>query len=383
VQYDGNGGHRYWCGWKTIKHGQKPCSSCDGKQLDKAIEREVLKALRTPPLALLREALQESRRKEERRKDWIQAERERYKYETEMAQDRMDRSSGEYPRVYAHAQQKFEEVLKAKEEFERKIAAEQANSKTIPAEEELEELSALASDVPNLWHHPLVAPEEKKQILRFLLEKIYLTVTKDCLDVTICWKSGHKTPLKVWRQTGRHNLVQELHAQGFTVEEIHDRLKDGQTSTGQSWKVNKLALYHILKRLGLKPNRNPVWCESLRREAANLNEQGRSMKWIAVHFNSRGVKSLAGKPWTKKLIFSFLSKVPRKSYSLQKLHREVIAEARSRGLKSAEMAREFNQRGVPRRDDRPWTAKAINERWFEVKNSGAKGAEASTGGSTG
>jgi len=194
---------------------------------------------------------------------------------------------------------------------------------------------------------------------------------KDCLDATICWKSGHETPVRVWRQTGRHYLVRELNAQGLTVEEIHARLKSGQTPTGQSWKVNKLALYHILKRLGLKPNRSPVWYESLRQEAAKLNEQGRSMKWIAAHFNNRGLRSLSGKPWTKKLIFSFLSKVPRKPYSLQKLHREVIAEARSRGLGYAKMATEFNERGVPRRDDRPWTAKAISERWYEVKNFGA------------
>src|SRR5262249_52950705 len=155
VQYDGNGGHRYWCGWKTIKHGQKPCSSCDGTQLDKAIEREVLKVLRTPPLELLREALRESRRNEERRKDWSQAERERHKHAVEVAMERLDRSRGDYPRVYAHAQQKLEEILKAREEFETKVAVEQAKIKTIPEEKEVEELFALAAHVPNLWQHAL------------------------------------------------------------------------------------------------------------------------------------------------------------------------------------------------------------------------------------
>jgi hypothetical protein len=234
---------------------------------------------------------------------------------------------------------------------------------------ELEELCALAADVPKIWHHPLVTYQERKEILRCLILKIDLAITQDCLNATIRWKSGHQTPIKIWRKTGRHNLVQELHTQGLTVEEIHDRLKR-QTSTGQSWKVNKLALYHIHKRLGLKPNRNPVWYESLRQEAVKLNEQGRSMKWIAAHFNSRGLKSLLGKPWTKKLLFGFISTVPRKSYSLKNLHQKAIAEARSRGLNSIEMAREFNERGVPRRDDRPWTPRAINERWYRLNNVG-------------
>ena len=186
VQYDGNGSHRYWCGWKTIKHAQKPCSSCDGKELDRDIEREVLRVLRTPPVELLREALQESRKAKERRKDWIQAEKERFKHEQEKALEHLDRSLGESPRVYTHAQQKLEELLTAQEEFERKIAAEEANPKWLPAEQELEQLCALASDVPNLWRHPLVTHQERKEILQCLIEKIHLTVAKDYLGATIC-----------------------------------------------------------------------------------------------------------------------------------------------------------------------------------------------------
>ena len=56
--------------------------------------------------------------------------------------------------------------------------------------------------------------------------------------------------------------------------------------------MHKLTLYHIHKRLGLKPNRRPTWYESLQEEAARLNEKGYSMRWIADEFNRRGLKSL-------------------------------------------------------------------------------------------
>jgi hypothetical protein len=132
VQYDGTGSHRYWCGWKTIKHAQKPCSSCDGKELDRAIELAVLHVLGTPPLELLREALQDARRKQERRNNWIQAERDRYKHEVEKGLERLDRSRAEYPRLYAHAQKKVEQLLTAEEEFERKIKTERATVTSVP-----------------------------------------------------------------------------------------------------------------------------------------------------------------------------------------------------------------------------------------------------------
>jgi DNA invertase Pin-like site-specific DNA recombinase len=370
VQYHSKEGYAYYCGWKTIQYGQKPCTYFDGKDFDRAVERTVLSVLCTPPLELLKEAHAESLKQIEARRAWLKNERERLEHERDQAFDALNRSQFERPRVYAFVQEKLEKILEKLQAFERNAAAELGTLSAIPKDKEFEELCAIAANVANLWYHPLVSHQERKELVRCLIEKITVTATKDKIHGTVLWKSGHETSIKVWRQTGRHNLIRELHAQGFTVPEIHELLARGQTSNGQIWKVNRLAVYHIHKRLGIKPNRNPVWYESLRQEAATLNEQGRSMKWIAAHFNSRGLKSLWGKPWTKKLVFSLISKVPRKPYSLQKLHREVIAEARSRGLKSAEMAREFNERQVPRRDNRPWTPKAINERWFEVKNFG-------------
>jgi DNA invertase Pin-like site-specific DNA recombinase len=368
--------HRYWCGWKTIKHGQKACSSCDGTAVDRAVEREVFRILRMPAMELLREALKESRRQTDARDSWIKTERQRLEHEEKKSLELLDKSRGNHPRLYAYAQDKMEKLLQAKEDFEIKIAAELAQSKTVPEEEELEELCALATDVPNLWHHRLVTHQERKEIVRCLIEKIVMTESKQTVEGMICWKSGHQTPIKIWRQTGRHNLIRELHAEGHTVEEIHVHLKRGQTSTGQSWIVNKLALYHILKSLGLKPNRRPKWYESLQKEAAELNEKGYSMRRIADEFNRRGLKSIWGKAWTKKLVFSLISNVPRKAYSLQNVHREVIAEARRRGLSYTEMAREFNETRVPRQTNRPWTAKAITERWYEVKSLEAEEARA-------
>ena len=193
-----------------------------------------------------------------------------------------------------------------------------------------------------------------------------MTVSGESIEGNILWKSGQISPVKVWRQKARYNLVREIHAQGYNIAEIHERLGRGETSTGQVWKSHKLTLYHICKKLGLRLHTRPSWYEPLQKEALQLYEQGRTMRWIGEYFNSRGQKSVYGKPWTKKLIFALLESVPRKPSPLDDIHRDAILDGRCRGLKYSQMAEEFNRRGLPRRNNRPWTRVAIGERWHEL-----------------
>jgi DNA invertase Pin-like site-specific DNA recombinase len=366
VGYHRKDGYSYWCGSKTIQAGAKPCSYFDGKDLDRAVEKAVLSVLGAPPVELLREAHAESRRQLDSKRIWIESERERLANETEKALDLVNRSRLETPRVNQFARDRLEEILKATEEFERKAVSDLMRLESIPADRELEELCALAADVPKLWRHPLVSYQERKDIIRALIERIDVIATKEKIEGVVHWKSGQTMPVNVWLQTGRHNLIRELHAEGLSVPEIQERMAAGENSTGQRRSYNVLSIYLILKKLGLKPHRRPKWVSSLREEAAKLYDEGRSMRQIAERFNQRGLKSVSGKPWTKKLVFSLLSNADKKRYALDRIHFEAISEARRRGLSSAQMAAEFNRKDVPRRDNRPWTARAINERWCDL-----------------
>jgi DNA invertase Pin-like site-specific DNA recombinase len=366
VGYHRKDGHSYWCGSKTINAGAKPCSYFDGKDLDRAVEKAVLSVLNAPPLELLREAHQESRRQLDSQRTWIESERERLANEKEKAMDLLNRSRLETPRIYQFAQDRLEQILKVTEEFEQKAVSDLARLGSIPADRELEELCALAADVPQLWRHPLVSYQERKDIIRALVERIDVFATKDKIEAVVHWKSSQRMPVTVWLHAGRHNLIRELHAEGLSVQEIQERMAAGENSTGQRRSYNILSIYLILKKLGLKPHRTPKWVALLREEAAKMYEQGRSMRQIAERFNQEGLKTVSGKLWTKKLVFSLLSGANKKRYALDRIQFEAISEARRRGLKYSEMAAEFNKKDVPRRDNRPWTARAIKERWCDL-----------------
>jgi DNA invertase Pin-like site-specific DNA recombinase len=322
VTYHKGKSYSYGCGWDS-----DPCTRFVSYEFDQYILAEVFKVLKTPPLDMLKAALAASESQEQKRLSWIASERERLKHEEKIARERADRAHGSLPRVERDALEKLERVLQEKDEFEQKLALEQAKVKKTETVNELEELCRLASDVPALWHHPVVTHQERKEILRCLIDHIVVTATKERIEATIVWKSGAQTPIVIWRDVGRYELIKELHAKKLTVFEIREHLAAGKTSTGQKVKITVGTLYEILGKLGLKPNRFSAEYLFLREKALELNRQGQSVDWIAENFNEQGFKSASGKPWTRDMVYGLLRAQGKKPVSFEETHREAISEA--------------------------------------------------------
>ena len=77
------------CGWNT-----EPCTLFTTREFEPNVLARVFKLLAAPPLKMLQEALEETRRQERTRLDWIESERERLKLEMRKAQELIDRSYG-------------------------------------------------------------------------------------------------------------------------------------------------------------------------------------------------------------------------------------------------------------------------------------------------
>src|SRR5215813_1271980 len=361
VNYCRGNSYAYGCGWET-----EPCTRFISYEFDQYILKEVFKVLKTPPLEMLKAALGESRRKGIEHRNWIESERERLDHEEHKARERADLTQASLRRVHLDALEKLEKVFKEREEFEQKVALQHALPKRDESVEELEELCRIASEVPALWHHPVVTHQERKEILRCIIDHIVVAATKERIDATIVWKGGEKTPFLIWRGVGCYNLIRELHAQQLTVFEIKDHLAAGKTSTGQAVKITVGRLYMILQKLGLKPNRFSADYLALRKQAVEFNRDNRSLEWIAEHFNEQGFKSTSGTPWTRNMVYGLIRATGRKAHRLEELHRKAISEARARGLNYRQMAIEFNSKQLRRRDGQQWRAIDIKSRWGDL-----------------
>jgi DNA invertase Pin-like site-specific DNA recombinase len=374
VSYHRNKSYSYGC-WKGLKYAEKPCTWFVSYDFDQYILREVFKVLKTPPIDMLKSALEASRSHEQMRLSWIESERERLAHEERVAQDRADLTRGNLPRVHFDALKKLEKVLEEKEQFEQKIAIKRLGPTSDESEEELEELCRLASDVPSLWGHATVTHQERKEILRCVIDHVVVAATKERVDATIFWKTGEPTPISIWRGVGRYNLIRELYAQKLTVLEMKEHLAAGKTSTGQVVNITEGRLYVILHKLHLTPNRFSAGYLALGKKAAELNREGRSLEWIARHFNEQGYASASGKSWTRNMVFGLHRAIGSKTELLENIHRSAMTEARARGLNDREMALEFNEKQIRRRGGQHWTARNIRKRWFDLTRLQGTGAQ--------
>ena len=93
VSYNRLKSYSYMCG-KPLLYGDKACTSFVSKDFDQSILKEVFKLLETPPIDMLKSALEASRSEQQTRVSWIQAERERLEHEERIAQERADLTHG-------------------------------------------------------------------------------------------------------------------------------------------------------------------------------------------------------------------------------------------------------------------------------------------------
>jgi hypothetical protein len=284
-----------------------------------------------------------------------------------LVQEQADLSFGKLPGVHFAALEKLEKVLQEKQQFEERIALEQVTPSNDESEEELEELCRVVSDVPNLWHHEAVTHQERKEILRCVVDSIVVVPSREKLDATICWKSGANTSLSVWRPRSRHHLIRELHAQQLTASEIKERLAAGRTSTGQTIKISVAGIQVSLQKMGLRAAKHSAEYLSTRQKAVELDREGQSVESIAQNFNEQGFATPSGKPWTHFMVEHLLRANGQNQEPLEKIHRKAIAEARARGLNHQQIADEFNEKQIRRRGGLGWTAKSVATRWSDLK----------------
>jgi hypothetical protein len=131
----------------------------------------------------------------------------------------------------------------------------------------------------------------------------------------------------------------------------------------------------ILSRLGLEANRFSAEYLLLRQKVADFYREGRSLRWVAQHFNQQGIPTASGEPWTYHMVYKLYHGAGEKAESLNDLHRRLIADGRSRGLSHREIAVELNERKIRRRGDRPWTERSITDRWHNLNQGQRKQTE--------
>lgn len=206
---------RYECRREQDDYGGAKCQGLPARILDAEVGRLALKALAPAALEVsLRVSEDVERARAELEARWRRR-LDRARYEAQRARRQYDAVEPENRLVARTLEAAWEEKLreqrKLEDEYERSCREQ---PRTLTAEERVA-IHALATDLPALWKAPTTTAEDRKAILRQVVERVVVTVEGETewMEVRVHWAGGRETYRRLRRpvrHTRQINSYQDL-----------------------------------------------------------------------------------------------------------------------------------------------------------------------------
>jgi DNA invertase Pin-like site-specific DNA recombinase len=204
VNYNDHGRSlRYCCSRSLTSYGEMECQTLSGRRLDALVAQQVLEVLQPAALELHLAAADDI---EQQRKllhqNW-QQQLQRADYAAELASRQYQSVDPENRLVAAALERRWEEALRAQSrlraEYEQFCQSQPARL----TDSERQQIRQLAQDIPALWHAETTTAEDRKRLVRILIDKIEVDVQgkTEQVKVAIHWSGG---------SVSRHDLVRTV-----------------------------------------------------------------------------------------------------------------------------------------------------------------------------
>lgn len=197
--------HTYICNRMLIDYGQRSCQSLSGPVLDEFVSRQVLRALEPASLELSLEAAKNIEQQRQELDSVWQKRLERARYETERISRHYHLVEPENRLVARHLAHEWEEKLqqekKLAEEYDRFVR----DQPRLLREDEREAIRCLAQDIPALWEAPQTTDQDRKEIVRQVVDRVVVDVVgqSERVKLTIHWAGGAQTHHEMVRPVAR------------------------------------------------------------------------------------------------------------------------------------------------------------------------------------
>jgi DNA invertase Pin-like site-specific DNA recombinase len=186
----------YTCLREKILTGENPCQIIVGADIDEAVGRMVIEAVKPSTLDVALEVYEElrARKLEVDRLRRIQVERAReeaelakrqfmlVRPENRLVADTLERAWNEKLLALAHEEEEYARAAKA--------------DNALSSHEAGERIKELASDLPRVWNDARTSPRDRKRILRLLIEDVTLARVDKIIKIHIRWKGGATTSIE-------------------------------------------------------------------------------------------------------------------------------------------------------------------------------------------
>lgn len=246
---------------------EQTCFGLKAAAVDDLVTQQILRALEPAALELSCRALEDVQRDRARLdKHWKQR-LERARYEAVDAERRYRAVDPENRLVARSLERRWEETLQAerqvRDDYDRFLREQPPQL----SQDERARIALLSSDLPALWHAPGTAYQDRKEIIRHLVERVVVHVKNDSehVDVTIHWQGGFVSRHEIVRPVATYaqlrdgdrlrERVVELRRAGGTAATIAEALNaEGFSPPKCRGPFTKPIVWQLLVRRGLVGN---------------------------------------------------------------------------------------------------------------------------------
>lgn len=259
---------RYCCRRQALNYAEPICQSVSGQGLDSFISQQILNVLEPAALELSLAAAADLEQERCRLDRHWQQRLERARYEAERAARQYRAVEPENRLVARELERRWEQALREQESLADDHDRFQREQLPSLSPQDRDVIRALASDIPALWQASSTTAEDRKTILRLLIERIVVTVQgeTELMDVTVHWCGGFTSqhelarPVPVFEQMRDYDKlfarIKELHHSGWTAPEIAQQLnEEGWRRPRRLSPFNEYNVRHFLSRRGLANSR--------------------------------------------------------------------------------------------------------------------------------
>ena len=234
IQY--KGGTRYLCNHHRFTMQLPVCQFLPADPIDQHVVRAFFEALSPAELDLYEKALQS------RQSQWAevqtaqQRQLQRLRYEVELARRQYDRVDPDNRLVASELERRWENALRELHQTEERIEQERRErDKVVPLRVSRDlrtAFSSLGQSLPQLWSQDVLTREQRKSLLRCLIDKVVVRrkEQREIVYTRVVWRGGAVTEIDVpvtvkavsdlSRCGEMEELILDLEAQGKSDDEI-------------------------------------------------------------------------------------------------------------------------------------------------------------------
>jgi hypothetical protein len=303
---------RYTCNSGRKQVGTPVCQSFGAQRLEKAVAQLVIEAVSPAGIEAMiaaAEATVEACKSE--REHWRQR-IERARYESDLAQRQYEAVDPDNRLVAAELERRWEQALQNLGAVENEAGQRIESFEQPLSPADRQRLRCYADDLPGLWHAASTRFQDRKRIVRCLIENLVVTKPEDGPNLTavVHWVGGEATDVEVVKgRVGVHCHVAEpelLALMGDLAQEFGDdqiarilRRKKLRTPTGLTFTARRVT--SLRHRNGI-PGRTTAQLEGedtyTAEQAAPLLgvDRGTVIRWVGVGLLEGSQRSCCA-PW--------------------------------------------------------------------------------------